>query len=223
MANISTDLANTILYRDRIRALRLSGNMNFTDDWQGVSSGGLMLSRGLDFLGAKETGSANLSRTNGNSDFTKLTANISRLQQVGPSWQVYAAAAGQYSASPLLASEEFGYGGQVFGRGYDQSEIAGDSGVAAGVEFRYNAIPEWERVIIQPFAFYDIGKAWKDNGGGSTTMVSAASSGAGVRFVRDSLSGSVTAAFPLTKAPTTPPPYTSDQGARLLFQVNSRF
>ena len=223
-ADNSTDFLGNVLYRDRIRALRISGLLDYTDDWHGINTGGFILSQGLDLFGASRTGSANLSRANGHSDFTKILASLSRLQQLTPFWQFYGGASGQYAFNPLLASEEFGYGGSAFGRAYDPSEITGDDGLAGALELRFNGIPEWRRTVVQPFTFYDIGKVWKNNGGGSGTIMSGASAGGGFRFFSlDTVSGAVTIAVPLTRSVITPQAYTSENGPRLLLQLGARF
>jgi hemolysin activation/secretion protein len=224
LSNIDTDFAGTNLYKDRIRALRLTGDFSRRDGSDGITTGALTLSQGLDIFGARETGSANLSRANGHSDFTKIAANLSRLQQIGDEWQLYGALAGQYAFDHLLSSEEFGYGGQAFGRGYDPSEITGDNGIAASAELRYTDIPEWENTIFQPFAFYDIGKVWKPDAGPGLEAQSGSSAGAGVKFLyNQKVSGYITCAAPLTRPADAPPGYANGGSPRWLFQISSRF
>src|SRR6185437_9133865 len=98
-----------------------------------------------------ETGSALLSNPYGQSDFTKLTFNTSRLQELNDKFSLLAASAGQVSNAPLLVSEQFGFGGPVFGRAYDTSEITGDDGIAASLELRYDGVNPWNDVTVQPF------------------------------------------------------------------------
>lgn len=222
--NISSDIADTELYDDRIRAARIAVEFENNNNLKGTNSLGVTLSQGLDILGARETGSRNLSRATGHSDFTKVTARADRLQHLNEDWQIFAAASAQYAWDPLLSSEEFGYGGQAFGRGYDPSEIAGDHGIAAAVELRYSGLSDWQKTIFQPFVFYDIGKVWKPDAASLDQVVSGATAGIGVKFLHNNRTeGYFAAAVPLTKPAAEPPPYSEDHGSRLLFQIRSNF
>ena len=69
-------------------------------------------------LNATELGEEeNLSRNDGRSDFTKATLWLSRIQGIGSNFGLQASLFGQWSAQPLLSSEEFAVGGTSFGRG----------------------------------------------------------------------------------------------------------
>jgi hemolysin activation/secretion protein len=222
--NVTSDYLGAELYDDRIRSLRISGLYDRSDSWNGVSAGNFTLSQGLDILGARETGSFNLSRATGHSDYTKIELDVSRLQQIGSVWQLYGAFSGQYAWDPLLSSEEFGYGGYSFGRAYDPSEITGDHGVSASLEMRYQGVPAWEDVIFEPFFFYDIGKVWKPDAARADQIVSGASAGAGLKFFYDNkITGSFMAAVPLTRPASDPPGYTKEDGVRFLFRISSEF
>src|SRR5262249_5739683 len=70
--NPSTDILSTVLYRDRIRALRINASYDTVDRWQGIDLTTLTLSKGLDMFGARRTGAPDLSRLQGRSDFTKV-------------------------------------------------------------------------------------------------------------------------------------------------------
>lgn len=60
----------------------------------------------------------------------------------------------------LLSPKQFGVGGSQFGRGYDPSEIPGDSGVAGKVEFQYNRLRKIKDIVLptQYYSYWDIGK-----------------------------------------------------------------
>src|SRR5690606_37344676 len=154
------DNINPAPTEDRLRVLRLGLSGHHFDRFSGVTSGSLELSQGLDILNATETGSANLTRPRGVSDFFKATAQIDRLQRVSNKIQLYGALAGQKSANILLSAEEFGIGGANFGRAYDSSEITGEDAIAAKAELRFlDPLP----LVIkshQFYGFYDIGKVW---------------------------------------------------------------
>ncbi len=203
--NIHSDILDTTLYDDQIRALRASVNYDMRDRLGGGAGSVLSatISQGLDVLGANESGSFNLSRARGRSDFTKFEANAARLQSTRWGFNLYTALRGQYTDDVLLSAEEFGFGGSEMGRAYDSSEIAGDRGVAGTIEAR---VPIREPVLgvqTEPYAFYDLGKVWNLDPGGES--FSAASAGAGLRLnFRQNMSGNLTFAVPLTKEPSAP-------------------
>jgi len=185
--NSKVDVLATELYEDKLRILSVSGNYDVADAWRGANQLELKLSQGVDAFGATDNDDINKSRIDGRSDFTKVTADAN----------------GQYSWSPLLSSEQFGLGGQQFGRAYDSSELTGDSGIAGSLELQYSGLPYAFDTESQLYTFYDSGKAWSEDGPDS----SLSSAGAGVRLAHASgVSGNFSLAKPLTKkvdAPST--------------------
>jgi hemolysin activation/secretion protein len=176
---VSADLLQSKLYRDRLTVATGRVFFNTADRLGGVNLADATVRQGLNTPGTRKTGSPNLSRVEGHSDFTSVTGTLSRLQTISGPWQVNAFATGQYAFSPLLASEQFGFGGASYGRAYDPSELTGDEGLAGSVELRYDAIAfERYRLSLMPFAYYDIGKVWNLVAGGQN--LSAASAGAGL-------------------------------------------
>lgn len=63
---------------------------------------------------------------------------------------------GQYSPDSLYASEEIAFGGARFARGYDTSEVSGDSGYGSSIQLQYRLDSEmlggW---TITPYTFVD--------------------------------------------------------------------
>lgn len=201
--DLASNVLGTVQYRDRIRAARIGGSYDTVDGWQGVNLITATLSHGLNTFNARHTGAADLSRRYGRSDFNKMEWSASHLQNLGDDVSVYALTNGQYATTPLLASEQYGFGGQQMGRGYDSSEITGDRGVAASVELRYGGVPDYEQIKIQPYIFYDIGKVWNLSPGG--VDLSAASMGVGARYaLMENISMSTVLAWPLTHQPSAP-------------------
>jgi len=171
--------------RDDIRAARIGGTYEFLDTTfgVGVNSVALEFSQGLNILGASEEGDLNLSRGEGDPKFSKVTADIQRLQRVTSDVNILVAATGQLSSGPLLSSEEFGIGGTNFGRGYDPSEIIGDDGFAAKFEIQWN---EPQKVDFlnnyQIFGFVDGGRVYNDDATtGDQRTNSLTSTGFGIR------------------------------------------
>jgi hemolysin activation/secretion protein len=204
---------NALLFSDRLRVLSLQANYDRIDEWRGQNFLSLGASKGLDVLGARETGSPDLSRLEGRSDFVKFTGQVARLQELPHDWQAYLRAEGQYAFTPLLSSEEYGYGGVSLGRAYDVSEILGDRGVAFSMELRFNGLHK----NLQPFVGWDIGRVWNLDAG--SVPVSASSAGAGLRFTfLEKISGEVAIGVPLTK-PVANPVHGNGKSPRLTFQI----
>ena len=193
--NSLTDRLESRLSEDRLRVARLSTSYDFVDRYLGVSLLSAELSQGLNILGETPSGSSDLTRENGRSDFTKLNGNLLRLQRLLPRVSLLLEGSGQYSFSQLLASEEFGVGGAQFGRAYDPSEITGDHGVAGKIELRYSQPVEVDFLAdVQFYGFYDYGVVWQIRARDDTV----ASAGAGLRLhFTDRVSGLVEWAKPL--------------------------
>jgi hemolysin activation/secretion protein len=190
---------------DRIRALRLGASWDFTDRHGGRNLLKGEVSKGLNVLGASSESRANPSREGGETDFTKLQLDAQRIQDLGditPGLDLYLAVTGQTSfGNRLLTPEQFGVGGSQFGRGYDPSEITGDSGVAGKVELQYNRQHQIKDFVVptQYYGYWDIGKVWSETPRfvGSQSL-SSAGVGAHVQVAKD-MFVSPEVAFPLTR------------------------
>lgn len=220
--NASSDFLSADLYNDRLRVARLTFNIDSVDSWGGVNYIDSSIARGLDTMGASGIGVPRLSRADGRSDFLKVESTFSRLQQMPADTQLMLSISGQYANKPLLSMEEFGVGGQSFGRAYDTAEITGDRGTAFSVEFRLPSSVPVQDLAIQPYVFWDIGKVWNiDNN--NTTSQSLSSTGFGGRFnFYDTVSGNITVAVPLTKTADSPI-WGNGNGPRALFSLSKRF
>lgn len=198
-----TEIDRVRTSEDRIRALRLGATFDLADGLRGINLVDLELSQGLNAFGARRSGTTNvpLSRDNGDSDFTKIALYAARLQSIAPHWSVLAALSGQYAFSNLLSPELFGFGGEVFGRGYDPSELVGDSGAAAKLELRYMGAPGGNLLTgYTAYAFYDIGTVQRRTPQNERADESAASAGLGVRLtLARNYQGFVELAKPLTR------------------------
>lgn len=221
--DIRSDILGVPLTRDHIRALRLSSSYDMSDNWQGYNSITATLSRGLNFMGSSDKDDRNLSRSHALPDFTKGELSLSRLQGITDNWSALFTASGQLASGVLYSSEQYGYGGQNFGRAYDTSDITGDHGVSGALELRYGGWGDLQPVSLQPYTFYDIGEVWNE-GTGSVKRASGASAGLGMRFsTRWNQSGNVGFAWPLTKPIATPIYGQSTEGPRITLQVGQSF
>jgi hemolysin activation/secretion protein len=200
----AVDLPGLARTEDRIRALRVGANYDSVDRWQGVNNLEVELSQGLSALGASSNGAADLSRPGGRTDFTKLTVYAARLQSLREQWSLLGALNGQYAFNDLLLPEQFTFGGEYFGRGYDAAELAGDHGAAMKLELRYSGARAQSALNAYTlYGFYDAGKVWQRNASAARAekaSESAASAGLGARLdFGGNASAFVTLAKPLTR------------------------
>jgi hemolysin activation/secretion protein len=220
--NTNSDIFDTPLTRDRVRAVRGSVDYDFIDDHNAYNVMNATLSQGLPVLSNSQEGDFDLSRGQAVPNFTKLEASYKHQRFLTTHVLATGKVAGQYSDDPLYSSEEFGYGGQGYGRAYDNSEISGDKGVAGSVELGYAGLSKIPKIDLTPFVFYDMGKVW-NNDRGSKPM-SGSSAGGGLHMIYNSkISLDFTAAQPLTRPQETPPGYGNGKSPRFLLQLNANF
>lgn len=213
--------------QDNIRAARLGGRFEVLDSLLGAGATAFNIldaevSRGLDVFGASDGNDPNVSRPAADASFWKLNAEYQRLQRLSPEVNLLLGVTGQMANEPLFASEEFGVGGQAYGRGYDPSEILGDDGISGKVELQWNEPYEVSMLQdYQLYSFYDIGHIWnQDATVAGQGQESAASFGFGMRAdFNEVTNGSVMLAFPLTRPVAT----MGDSDARLFFSLNRKF
>lgn len=187
---------------DRIRSVRLGLTWDRADTWQGLNIVDLEFAKGLSHFGASDFANPEKSRAAGRPDFAKASAYAARLQSLGPRWSLLVAASAQYAWNDLLAPELFSIGGDTFGRGYEPSELLGDSGAALKLELRYtDRIDEpWLSASYTLYAFYDAGIVRRRTPVNEAAHASLASAGLGVRFGSERrVSGFVEIAQPLTR------------------------
>lgn len=209
------------LTRDHIRALRLSAAYDTDDTWGGYNYLNFGVNKGLEILDSSKAGDIDLSRAEGEPDFTSTHLSYVRQQPVQDNFLLVGQVSGQYASDPLLSSEEFGFGGSSLGRAYDSSELLGDHGAAAMIEARYLGIEQWNNTNIVPYIFYDIGKVWNEDTGSDEE--SAASAGFGFRFAHSKgFSGNVGVAFPLTQD-AEKPLYGDGDDPRFTLQASHAF
>jgi hemolysin activation/secretion protein len=219
----SSDLLNTPFIRDNIRALRLGINYDIEDAWGGHSFASLKVSQGLNFLGSSEEGDQNLSRASSGPNFTKAELSVAHLHTIINKWSLFVAGATQLASQPLFSAEEFGYGGRVFGRAYDNSEITGDYGANGSVELRYDGWETGKHLNISQYGFYDIGKVWNRDVS-QVKSASGTSAGVGVRASTSfGMNGNIGLAWPLTREAATPIYGQKGDQPRLLFEISQEF
>jgi hemolysin activation/secretion protein len=192
-----TTLLSVPYYHDKLLSLKLNAAFNNIDSYHGFNVVSLDFEQGIDALNANKN---NLSRADGKLNFTKFNLYLSRIQSIMPRLSALISFRGQYAFCPLVAFEEIGYGGSVFGRGYDPSELIGDSGILGKLELRFNSSIGYKLLqAVQYYAFYDSGKIW-NRGQTQIRHASATSLGGGIRIdFNRYLKGDFYLAKPLTR------------------------
>jgi hemolysin activation/secretion protein len=179
--------------RDRLRGFRLKADGDFADRFLGVNQINVTYSQGIEGLGSTENGNPLASRESGRVDFEKIEGTFSRLQPLVANFSLLVAAYAQYAMTPLLVSEQCGYGGRFFGRAYDPSELLGDHCWQVLAELRYDlplgwAPPAAKLTLAQLYAYADHGKVYNlhnianDPASGLPVSVEAGSVGGGIRL-----------------------------------------
>jgi hemolysin activation/secretion protein len=220
--NSTTKILGLLDSEDRLRVVNVGVSYDYADEYKGVNLIRFNLSQGLNIFDATESGSPNLSRSLGRSDFTKLTGSFMRVQSLAPSWNLLGAGSWQYSFDKLLASEEFGVGGSQYGRAYDSSEITGDHGIAFKVELQKAFRPAWDYLSdFQLYSFLDYGSVWnKVKTSTGAKRQDLTSIGLGVRFnVTDSISGYLEMNKPVSDNVAAE----GNKDSRFFFSLSNRF
>ena len=115
-------------------------------------------------------------------------------------WLVRARLNGQWSAEELIPGEQFGVGGAVTVRGYEEREVTGDRGNQTSVELW---TPAWYRGV-RFLAFTDFGRVTFGTPVAGVTRTTIASVGAGLRWTwAERLSAGLDVANALAAAPET--------------------
>lgn len=112
--------------RDDLRGVRLKANADWADPASGIDQVNVIVSKGFEGLGSTENGQPLASRLNGRVDFFKTEATLTRLQPLPAGFSFLWSGYGQYAGTPLLNPELCSFGGRVFGRAFDPSEIVAD-------------------------------------------------------------------------------------------------
>jgi hemolysin activation/secretion protein len=215
-----SDVLGAPLTRDRVRAARFNVSYDRDDPLGGYDFVNSTVSQGLRVLDASSPGQQYLSRAGAQPDFSKLEYGLTRFQALSDSWTIVTALSGQVSSGVLYSAEQFGFGGQAFGRAYDPSEFTGDNGIAGSIELRYLGIPAFRNVTFAPYGYYDAGKVWNND---ATPSASGTSAGLGIRLESAlGLSGNLLVAEPLTTR-LEDPESGNGKSPRYLCQISYKF
>ncbi|HEV3371852.1 MAG TPA: POTRA domain-containing protein [Xanthobacteraceae bacterium] len=173
--------------RDDLRGARFKANGDWADPFNGINQVNVIVSKGVQGLGATSNGQPLASRINGRVDFSKVEATVTRVQQLPANFSFLIAAYGQYAGTALLNPEMCGYGGRVFGRAYDPSNLVADECAETLGELRFDIpgmgmMPK-QLTQAQLYGFTDWGTLHNlAPDVGTPRNVNAASAGGGLRL-----------------------------------------
>lgn len=142
-------------------------------------------------------------RTYASGSFAYLRGELARTQKLFRGIELYARGQAQAASGPLLDSEQFSAGGLDTVRGYFESEVSGDDGVAGTLELRSpsllgligaGASGEWRVHAFIEGALTSLQQPLP----GQTSRFELAGAGFGTRLrLRDHFTGSIDAGWPL--------------------------
>lgn len=184
MSDNNSDVLGQPFNVDRLRGFRSKIDGDFADLLQGINQFNFTVSQGINGLGSTDNGNPLASRAAGRVDFSKFEATVSHTQPLAERFSAFASLYGQYAATPLLSSEQCGYGGRFFGRAFDPSQLLGDSCWEAIGELRYDPLITVPQISqAQFYGFTDYGELHtRDPAVGTAADTHGASAGAGLRL-----------------------------------------
>jgi len=143
---------------DRLWTTDFAATLSVKDGLQGANTINLVLSKGWDIFDVTRAGSPLASRAGAGGEFVTFGAEISRLQKLTDWADLTLAVQAQTANRQLLSSEQCGFGGAGFGRGFDPFEIAGDRCIVGLAELRTNPrFLDFGAMKLTPFVSFDAG------------------------------------------------------------------
>jgi len=205
--NTTTDVFKDIAFsKDKLRVARLGGTYSLIDSARGSNLIDGAFSQGMNVFGATDGGDMS-SNPKSDSTFSKFNLDVSRIQPLPAKFSFLLGATGQYALNPLLTDEQFSLGGSEYARAFHAADSLGDHGIAGKTELRYTDTVGMKYFdYYQLYSFYDIGKAWVEDGeSGDNNQLIRSSAGLGVRVnLNKNFSGNFETAFPLIGPPVDP-------------------
>lgn len=221
--NTDSDILNNTLTRDRIRILRINASYDKVDSLNGYNLSTMTLSQGIRIFDSSRKGNTNLSRAEATPDFRKIELSFLRLQNFASKWSLLFRTAGQLASGPLFSAEEFGYGGQTYGRAFDASEVVGDHGISTAFEVRYDGWRNELPIGFQPFIFHDFARVWNEDKA-QISRESGHSIGLGLRTTSElGVNANIAFAMPLVRSIQNPVYGQGNNEPRILLQLIKEF
>jgi hemolysin activation/secretion protein len=200
--DLRSDFGAIAQSHDKLRVARLDASTYFFDAAGGVTHTDVLFSQGLNVLGATRASDPLKSRPDGSAEFTSVSAELVHTHALARGFDATLSLNAQMASRALLASEECGYGGGAYGRGFDNYEISGENCLTGSIEISHALALKSRVLSLTPYGFYDAGLV-RQRGPllpGDKRQESGASVGGGVRFgLARYLKGSVEYAKPLSR------------------------
>jgi hemolysin activation/secretion protein len=123
-------------------------------------------------------------REGARTEYGYVQLNLTRLERLPGGFSAALAVAGQWSSARLLPSDQFGLGGALSVRGYDERIVNGDDGLSAQAELRTPSRRLLRPVAaeVQALVFVDAGRDWERDPLPGETDTTLASAGPGLRL-----------------------------------------
>jgi hemolysin activation/secretion protein len=154
-SNTDNSLNNFEISEDAVRAIFADANYSALLDEKTTFGISIRITQGLNILSAGPEGKLH-SRVGAEPNFFKTRAQAKLSYALLEQLTLSASVDGQYSPDSLYASEEIAFGGAHFGRGFDTSEVSGDSGYGTSLQAQYRihtaALGGW---TLLPYTFVD--------------------------------------------------------------------
>lgn len=196
---------------------------SFSDKFKGSNAAAVNIVKGWDIFDATKAGSPVASRSGGGGEFFAVIADVSRRQPLTGWADMTVAVQAQTANNPLLSSEQCGFGGAGFGRGYDPFEISGDRCIVGLIELRTTpSFLQHDNFKVQPYVSLDAGAVRQIGplAAGQSRTQSRYSFAAGARFtIAKHLSASLEAGVPLKGIVAQE----GDDDPRLFFSIQAKY
>ena len=138
--DLQQKILGTVVSRDHVRKARIGASVTNQEPFSHTQFD-FDVHRGLgEILGAMSNNSSESSRPGADNQFTKITLDLIRAQQLLPRLQLIPSLDGQYAFNPLVTGEQYTIGGAYSIRGQIPAAYSGDSGYTATVELRYDVL-----------------------------------------------------------------------------------
>jgi hemolysin activation/secretion protein len=123
---------------DKLRGFRLRAETDWADQFAGINQLSVTVSHGFQGLAARPTTTSSPRAPTAGSISPRRNCRSRGCSRCSDTFSVLLAAYGQNAFTPLLVSELCGYGGRVFGRGFDPSQFVSDTCFEWLAELRYD-------------------------------------------------------------------------------------
>ncbi|HEY3226578.1 MAG TPA: ShlB/FhaC/HecB family hemolysin secretion/activation protein [Planctomycetota bacterium] len=157
--DLTQELFGIQISDDRVRVAVAGVRFEWNDDFNGRWLGSAHLRKGLEgFAGGLEADDPEASRFGAGGDFTKFALTLYRLQRVTSWLHLIGKVNYQFSADPLVVSEQISVGGADSVRGYPAFEVMGDRGYTASIEARIKLpfLDDFSDPFGSPSTLYDM-------------------------------------------------------------------